>query len=714
MRYFLALALAIGLVSPAFAKSGSGPGVTSVAAPIVFGVTCSVANPTSVPAITCAPLSAGLVKSTGSGLVNAVAGTDYIAPGTDLPLTGGTLTGELITAAAAAGGAGFNLPQGTAPTSPNNGDLWATSAGLFVRINGATVGPLAPSGAASSFSFGTSTFLNGTAPCFAVNSTGSVSVCDPITAGNIAALAIATASAGAPVLFNGAGGTPTSLVGTNITGTASGLTAGTATAANGLNSATTTVSVNGATAPTNGQVLTATSSTAATWQTPSGSSGLTINSTAISGGAAGRFLYDDGSKLQEAILGVSLALSGSTLNTTYPVETTQTVSFSVAATDMFKTTPVNISGGGTITLPSSGAFSTIFGAGATWCVINTGATADTVTNSTGGTMTPSIASVASGAQLCLQSDGSALYATYTLGAYSGSGTVTTSGSPGAGPLAKFSGATAITNTDLTGDVTTSGGEATTLATVNGNVGSFTNSNITVDAKGRVTAASNGTGGSGGISTITDGTHTVSSATQLTVTGGTVGGTSPNATLTVTAASCPAGFTPSNGVCVWTQTANGTATNLAWTGLTGNEYEMRCSGIIAGNSTNQFFFQFGEGGTPTWEVTGYNEGGVYQGNGSNPTAAQFTNQAGMVNAGGVLSTGTVGFSATVNFHGLQGSANKSFDGISFLAQGSGANMYATFKSGYYSSDANVITAIRFIDTDSHNIASGYCSLIFKGY
>ena len=44
------------------------------------------------------------------------------------------------------------------------------------------------------------------------------------------ALAVNVGSAGAPVTFNGAGGTPTSLVVTNITGTAAGLTAGTASA----------------------------------------------------------------------------------------------------------------------------------------------------------------------------------------------------------------------------------------------------------------------------------------------------------------------------------------------------------------------------------------------------------------------------------------------------------------------------------------------------
>lgn len=46
---------------------------------------------------------------------------------------------------------------------------------------------------------------------------------------------------------------------------------------------------------------------------------------------------------------------------------------------------------------------------------------------------------------------------------SGSGTVTTTGTPASGNLAKFSGATSIVNADLTGDVTTSGGVATTIA-----------------------------------------------------------------------------------------------------------------------------------------------------------------------------------------------------------------------------------------------------------
>lgn len=34
------------------------------------------------------------------------------------------------------------LPHGAAPTAPVDGDIWTTTAGLFVRINGGTVGPL--------------------------------------------------------------------------------------------------------------------------------------------------------------------------------------------------------------------------------------------------------------------------------------------------------------------------------------------------------------------------------------------------------------------------------------------------------------------------------------------------------------------------------------------------------------------------------------------
>jgi len=56
---------------------------------------------------------------------------------------GGTMLGRLTAAPSTVNGAGLNLPPGIAPGLPNNGDIWTTAAGLFARINGATVGPFA-------------------------------------------------------------------------------------------------------------------------------------------------------------------------------------------------------------------------------------------------------------------------------------------------------------------------------------------------------------------------------------------------------------------------------------------------------------------------------------------------------------------------------------------------------------------------------------------
>jgi len=47
----------------------------------------------------------------------------------------------VITPASASGGSGFRLPHGAAPSSPTNGDVWTTTAGLYARINGVTYGP---------------------------------------------------------------------------------------------------------------------------------------------------------------------------------------------------------------------------------------------------------------------------------------------------------------------------------------------------------------------------------------------------------------------------------------------------------------------------------------------------------------------------------------------------------------------------------------------
>ena len=70
--------------------------------------------------------------------------------------SGGTMTGKLTMIASTTSGAGINLPQGVAPSSPLNGDVWTTSAGLFAQINGTTQGPYLSGGTTVSSVTGTS------------------------------------------------------------------------------------------------------------------------------------------------------------------------------------------------------------------------------------------------------------------------------------------------------------------------------------------------------------------------------------------------------------------------------------------------------------------------------------------------------------------------------------------------------------------------------
>lgn len=51
-------------------------------------------------------------------------------------------TAALTLSAGTTGVASLRIPHGAAPTSPVDGDMWTDTSGLFVRINGATVGPL--------------------------------------------------------------------------------------------------------------------------------------------------------------------------------------------------------------------------------------------------------------------------------------------------------------------------------------------------------------------------------------------------------------------------------------------------------------------------------------------------------------------------------------------------------------------------------------------
>lgn len=129
--------------------------------------------------------ASGAVQYNNSGAFGGISGVT--TDGTNL--TALTVAGAKSTfAATVAGYASINLPHGTAPSSPANGDVWTTTAGVYVRVNGATVGPLIDTAGA------------GGAPTNATYVTLS-------TNGTLSDERVLTAGSGISVTDNGAGST---------------------------------------------------------------------------------------------------------------------------------------------------------------------------------------------------------------------------------------------------------------------------------------------------------------------------------------------------------------------------------------------------------------------------------------------------------------------------------------------------------------------------
>lgn len=313
-----------------FVSGGSAAGtVTSASVVSANGFAGSVATATTTPAITLSTTITGVLKGNGTAISAATAGTDYsagtsalstgilksttttgalsIAVAADFPTlnqsttgnaatvtTNANLTGPITstgnaTAIASQTGTGTKFVMDTSPTlvTPNIGVATASTVnkvsitapvlGTTLTLgNGSTL--TTPNGSSQTWAgafAATQTYTATTNNTFpAGTNTLYSTLASSITSANlISSITDETGTGSAvfatsPTLVTPALGTPSALVGTNITGTGASFTAGTATVANGLKSATTTVAVSAATAPTANQVLTASNSTTAAWATP--------------------------------------------------------------------------------------------------------------------------------------------------------------------------------------------------------------------------------------------------------------------------------------------------------------------------------------------------------------------------------------------------------------------------------------------------------------
>lgn len=196
----------------------------------------------------------------GTGIATAL-GINVGSAGAPIVLNGagGTpssivLTNATGTAAGLTAGAASALAANPADCAANNfattiaanGDLTCGQPSVSAGISGLGAGiatalgintgsagaPVLFNGAGGTPSSIVLTNATGTAASLTAGTASAVAVggITGLGTGVATALAVNVGSAGAPVVFNGAGGTPSSLTGTNITGTASGLTAGAATA----------------------------------------------------------------------------------------------------------------------------------------------------------------------------------------------------------------------------------------------------------------------------------------------------------------------------------------------------------------------------------------------------------------------------------------------------------------------------------------------------
>lgn len=211
-----------------------------------------------------------------------------------------------------------------------------------------------------------------------------------------------------------------------------------------------------------------------------------------------------------------------------------------------------------------------------------------------------------GLYVCLSTD------TWTGPLSTGSGTVTTTGSPANGNLAKFSGASSITNGDLTGDVTTSGALATTIA----------NDAVSYAKMQNVSAASKllgrGDSGSGDPQEITLGSGCSITGTTLSCSGGGGGGSGSGALVLLEQ------HTASSSASLNFTTRNATGQSGATIQSDYDEYLIEFVNVLVSTNSSGIKLLVSTNGGSSYATTGYSSNKTFTwtafGNGSNITTS----------------------------------------------------------------------------------------------